>query len=41
MHNSNDNDTTDAIYGMFTGYYLLYRYVWYLYVIKYLLNNIF
>lgn len=37
MHNSNDIDSTDAIYGMFTGYYLLY--VWYLYVIKYLLNN--
>lgn len=22
MHNSNDIDSTDAIYGMFTGYYL-------------------
>lgn len=39
MHNSNDIDSTDTIYGMFTGYYLLY--VWYLYVIKYLSNNIF
>lgn len=28
MHNSNDIDSTEAIYGMFTGYYLLY--VWYL-----------
>lgn len=39
MYNLNDNDIIDVIYGMFIGYYLLY--VWYLYVIKYLLNNIF
>lgn len=36
MHNSNDIDSTEAIYGMFTGYYLLY--VWYLKLLKQIYN---